>query len=448
MEAYSGILINLVIITLLLLTNAFFVASEFALVSVRQTKILQLSNEGNLDAKLALKAIHDIDRYVAAVQLGITISSIGIGWVGESTLARIIEPIFDFLPSGIQAFATHTLAVGIAFAIITLLHVVVGELMPKSIALQYPEKTALWVAKPMYVITKLFAPFIYILNGLGNYLLKLMRIEPARGHHLVHSTEELNMLIDASFKGGVLNETEAEMLQNVFKFSDLIAKQVMIPRPDMVCIPLDIEENELKKLILENQYTRYPVYDTDLDHIVGILHVKDLYPLIVENNPIDISKLQREPLLVPETMTMDNLAIEFKKQKGQMAIVVDEFGGTSGLITLEDVLEEIFGEVQDEFDEEEADIKQIAENTYEMLAKVRVDELGEFFGIEIDEEDIETIGGLVVKRLGRLAEEEDMVEDDYFKYQVLEIDGARIVKLRVERIFKEADEQVGEGVEI
>lgn len=448
MEAYSGIIFNLIIITLLLFTNAFFVASEFALVSARQTKILQLSNEGNVDAKLVLKAIHDIDKYVAAVQLGITISSIGIGWVGESTLARIIEPVFEFLPAGIQAFATHTLAIGIAFAIITVLHVVAGELMPKSIALQYPEETALWVAKPMFVITKLFAPFIYVLNGLGNSLLRLMRIEPARGHHLVHSTEELNMLIDASFKGGVLNETEAEMLQNVFKFSDLIAKQVMIPRPDMVCLPLDIDENDLKDLILENQYTRYPVYDTDLDHIVGVLHVKDLYPLIVDNKKIDISKLLRELLLVPETMTMDNLAIEFKKQKGQMAIVVDEFGGTSGLITLEDVLEEIFGEVQDEFDEEEADIKQIGENCYEMLAKVRVDELGEFFNIKMDEEDIETIGGLVIKKLGRLAEEGDEVEDEFFKYYVMDVDGARIVKLRVERILKEQKEETEESAEI
>lgn len=448
MEAYSGIIFNLIIITLLLFTNAFFVASEFALVSARQTKILQLSNEGNIDAKLVLKAIHDIDKYVAAVQLGITISSIGIGWVGESTLARIIEPIFEFLPIGIQAFATHTLAIGIAFAIITILHVVAGELMPKSVALQYPEETALWVAKPMFVITKLFAPFIYVLNGLGNYLLKLLRIQPARGHHLVHSTEELNMLIDASFKGGVLNETEAEMLQNVFKFSDLIAKQVMIPRPDMVCIPSGINEEDLKELILENQYTRYPVYDTDLDHIVGVLHVKDLYPLITGNKKIDILNLLREPLLVPETMTMDNLAIEFKKQKGQMAIVIDEFGGTSGLITLEDVLEEIFGEVQDEFDEEETDIKQIGENCFEMLAKVRVDELGEFFDIKMDEEDIETIGGLVIKKLGRLAEEGDEVEDEFFKYYVLEVDGARIVKLRVERIIKEETEETEENSEI
>lgn len=432
-----SLILNLFIITFLLLLNAFFVAAEFALVGVRKTRILQLSNEGNFDAKLALDAIKNIDRYIAAVQLGITISSLGIGWVGESTIARLIHPLFSFLPDSFESLTTHTVAITVAFALITVLHVVIGELMPKSIALQFPEGTTLFVAKPMYVVTRLFAPMIFLLNGLGNILLRMCRIEPASGHHLVHSTEELNMLIDASYKGGVLNEKETEMLQNVFKFSDLTAEQIMIPRPDMVCIPLDISQENLSKILIENQYTRYPVYGSDLDHIVGFLHIKDIYPIIAEHKKIELSSILREAFFIPETMTIDNLAVEFQKRSFQMAIVVDEFGGTSGLVTLEDVLEEIFGEVQDEFDEEEKDVKQTGENVYEICGKMRTDEFNEYFNVSLDDdEDVKTIGGYFVKKLGRIAKENDEISDEFFTYRVVKTDSARVLKLRIERLIK------------
>lgn len=432
-----SLILNLFIITSLLLLNAFFVAAEFALVGVRKTRILQLSNEGNFDAKLALDAVKNIDRYIAAVQLGITISSLGIGWVGESTIARLIHPLFSFLPDSFESLTTHTVAITVAFALITVLHVVIGELMPKSIALQFPEGTTLFVAKPMYVVTRLFAPMIFLLNGLGNILLRMCRIEPASGHHMVHSTEELNMLIDASYKGGVLNEKETEMLQNVFKFSDLTAEQIMIPRPDMVCIPLDISQENLSKILIENQYTRYPVYGSDLDHIVGFLHIKDIYPIIAEHKKIELSSILREAFFIPETMTIDNLAVEFQKRSFQMAIVVDEFGGTSGLVTLEDVLEEIFGEVQDEFDEEEKDVKQTGENVYEICGKMRTDEFNEYFNVSLDDdEDVKTIGGYFVKKLGRIAKENDEISDEFFTYRVVKTDSARVLKLRIERLIK------------
>lgn len=432
-----SLILNLFIITFLLLLNGFFVAAEFALVGVRKTRIVQLSNEGNFDAKLALDAVKNIDRYIAAVQLGITISSLGIGWVGESTIARLIHPLFGFLPDSFESFTTHTVAITIAFALITVLHVVIGELMPKSIALQFPEGTTLFVAKPMYVVTRLFAPMIFLLNGLGNILLRMCRIEPASGHHMVHSTEELNMLIDASYKGGVLNEKETEMLQNVFKFSDLTAEQIMIPRPDMVCIPLDISQENLSKIIIENQYTRYPVYGCDLDHIVGFLHIKDIYPIIAEHKKIELSSILREAFFIPETMTIDNLAVEFQKRRFQMAIVVDEFGGTSGLVTLEDVLEEIFGEVQDEFDEEEKDVKQTGDNVYEICGKMRTDEFNEYFNVSLDDdEDVKTIGGYFVKKLGRIAAENDEVSDEFFTYRVVKTDSTRVLKLRIERRIK------------
>ncbi|MDR1167354.1 MAG: hemolysin family protein [Heliobacteriaceae bacterium] len=433
----GNILFNLFVIAFLLFSNGFFVASEFAMVKVRKTRIEQLIKEGNNSARIALDAVKDLDKFIAAVQLGVTISSIGLGWVGESTLARMIEPVFLWAPGVSRTIAVHTAAVSIAFGLITVMHVVIGELIPKSLALEFTEKTALAVARPMQLIIWVFNPFIKLLNGLGNSILKLFNISHAHRSSLVHSSEELNMLVNDSYNEGVLNETEKEMLQNVFKFSDLTAKQVMIPRTDMVCIPKDMALEELNRLAEESQYTRYPVYDGDIDHITGLIHVKDLYSLLLKNETCEIEKIQRDIMLVPETITMDNLVIEFKKNKAQMAIVIDEFGGTSGLITLEDVLEEIFGEVQDEFDEEEEfDIREVSPNTYTANSMMRIDEFAEFFGLdeeEIDDEDIDTIGGLVVKILGRLAQVGDTATYKSFYFVVKEIDGARITRLEIVR---------------
>lgn len=436
MDSTVGTIFNLFLIGFLLLSNAFFVASEFSMVKVRKTRMEELSKNGNSTADVALEQIDDLDKFVAAVQLGVTISSLGLGWVGEATLAHLIEPIFAFLPQLAQGVAVHTISVSVAFALMTFMHVAIGELVPKSIALQYTESTALFVARPMSFITTIFHPFIWLLNGFGNLLLKMMRI-PHPKSSLAHSTEELDMLVDASFKEGVLNETEKEMLHNAFKFSDLTAKEVMIPRTDMICIPSDITRDELNKLTCENQYTRYPVYDEDLDHIKGFIHVKDLYSTSLKSQEFNLEKLLRPILFVPETITMDNIVREFKKCQGQIAIVVDEYGGTSGIITLEDVFEEIFGEVQDEFDEvEELDIKEIGENTYEANAILRLDEMAEFFGIdeeEFEEEDVDTLGGVVLKLLGRMAKLDDSVEWKDMTIQVKEVDGVRITKLLVVR---------------
>ena len=439
---------NLFLIAFLLFSNGFFVASEFAMVKVRKTRIEQLVNEGNFNAKLAMEALKDLDKFIAAVQLGVTISSIGLGWVGEGTLARIIEPMFVFLSGIGKTVATHTVSASIAFALITFFHVVIGELIPKSIALEYTEKTALIVARPMHFLTILFNPFIWLLNGFGNLVLKIMNIPHSHKGSLVHSTEELDMLVNASYDGGELNETEKDMLHNVFKFSDLTAKQVMIPRTDMVCIPIDTPLEELNKLASESQYTRYPVYEEDIDHITGFVHVKDLFSLSIKDEICPVAKIQRNILLVPETMTMDKLVLEFKKCKGQIAVVVDEFGGTSGLLTLEDVIEEIFGDVQDEFDEEEEaqeDILEIEPNRYIANAIMRLDEFAEFFNLnenEIDDEDIDTIGGLVVKLLGRLAQVDDTVELDNITFIVKEVDGARITKLEIIKTEKTEEENI------
>ncbi len=441
MDTDLRLFFDLSVIALLLFANGFFVASEFAIVKIRKTRIIQLSNEGSKSAKCVLDSIEHMDNALAAIQLGITIASIGLGWVGEGTIVKIIDPIFKSLPSSVQHIATHSLAVTISFALVTLLHVVVGELMPKSIAIQDPEKTSLIIAKPMYAIRRIFMPFTWVLNGFGNLFLKLIKVEPANDSR-AHSVEEIDMIIDASHKEGILNDTEKDILQNVFKFSDTMAKQVMVPRPDVVAIDINSTPDEIKTLILENQYTRYPVYEDELDHIIGVLHIKDMYPLICANKIIEIKNILREPMLVPETMTIDNLVLEFKSKKTQIAFVMDEFGSVSGIATLEDVLEEIFGEVQDEFDEEEeAEIKQLSEDEFIANAMMRIDEFNEFFDTKIEDEDIETIGGLVVKHLGKIAEQEDVVDIENFTFKVIEIDGARIVKIKIKRNPKEVVEE-------
>ena len=427
------ILLNLFLILFLLLANGFFVASEFALVSVRQTRINQLANEGNNTAKMTSNALKELDKYIAATQLGITIASIGLGWVGEATLARLIHPLFDFLPYVSNTIATHTVAVALAFVLITFMHVVIGELMPKSIALQYPEKTTLFITRPLVFVAKIFTPFIFLLNGFGNWLLKLLKIPPASQLHSVHTEEELDMIIDASYKGGVLNETENFLLKNTLKFTDLTAKQIMVPRCDVVSIPVDIDIENLKKIILENQYTRYPVYDGNIDNITGILHVKDLYSCKMRNEDINIGDILRKPLFVTETMTTDVLLQNFKNNKTEIAIVIDEFGGMSGIISLEDVLEEIFGEVQDEFDAEEKDIRKVGEDKYIVNGLLRVNEFFEYFGIQQQEDDVETICGLVQKLLGRLAKINDEVMIEGFRLKVVELKGRRIKKLLVEK---------------
>ena len=429
---------KLILIILLILANSFFVASEFSMVRVRKTRLEQLILEGNATAKIALKLAENINDMLAAAQLGITLASVALGWVGAKTLDTILTPIIrDILPFESAAFCT-ILTFAISFITVTFFEVLIGEQLPKCISLQNTEKVALFVARPMQFVMKLFKPFVWFLSTCSTAILNALNINTS-SNDIVHTTEELDMLVDASYNEGELNKTEAEMLHNMFNFSDLTAKQVMTPRTDMMCIEAIKSIDEIKKFTAENQYTRYPVYEETIDKILGFVHVKDLYTKLLENTNIELKDIIRPILLVPETMTLDNLVIEFRKRKSQIGIVVDEFGGTSGLITLEDVIEEIVGEVQDEFDEEEEiDIREVAPNTYVANAMMRIDEIAEFFGIEenqFDYEDVDTIGGLVVKILGRIAQVGDTVEiaDKGLKFDVQKVDGARITRLVIQK---------------
>lgn len=430
----STIIINWIIVFLLLLVNAFFVAAEFAIVRARKTKIEQLTKEGNVDAKIALKALEDVNFFIAAVQVGVTIASIGIGWFGSPTVEKMLAPVLVNIPAGHTYIAQAVTAI-IAFMFITFLHVLIGEQVPKCIALQFPEKITIYVAKPMDAFMTISKPFVWLLNKSCNGILNLFRIPINPSLKTVHTIDDLDMLVETSYDEGVLNETEKDIFHNVFQFSDLTAHEVMTPRTDMICVPIDMSLEELNQLAAENQYTRYPVYEGDIDHITGFIHVKDLFQLSLNNEVCPIDKIQRKIELVPETITLDKLVIMFKKTRSQMAVVVDEFGGTSGIITLEDVLEEIFGDVQDEFDvDEEIDIKEIQHDTYEVNGSMRLDELAKFFDIPVEDlevEDVDTVAGLVVKELERIANIGDEVSYGDFEFLVKEVDGARITKIQL-----------------
>lgn len=432
----TDIFVNIFVIIFLLFVNGFFVSAEFALVKIRKTRLEQLVNEGNRQAETALRLIANMNKMLAAAQLGVTIASIALGWVAESTIVQLIQPIVKFIPFISSHYAAHAIAVPVSFVLVTYFHVLMGEQLPKCISLKHTDSIALAISTPMEMFMAVMRPFVWMLQVSGDYLLKVFHADSA-DTSLVHSTEELDMLVDASYNEGVLNETEAEMLHNMFKFSDLMAKQVMIPRTDMICVPEDISYDDLNKLALENGYTRYPVYEKDnIDKIIGFVHVKDLYSIALTKEEYSMKTLLRPLILIPETMTLDNLMKEFKKLHIQMAVVVDEFGGTAGLITLEDVLEEIIGEVQDEFDEEEVvNIEEISDNTYFANGMMRVDELVEYFGMHDEElkeeDDVDTIAGLVVKLLGRIAEVGDSVSYKCLSFTVKEVDGARITQLEI-----------------
>ena len=434
----QSIYFNLFIVILLIFTNSFFVTSEFAMVRARKTRLEQLACEGSSGAKLALEITENINEMLAAAQLGVTFASIGLGWIGAKTIAGILHSILAVLLPIFNETSYLWVSVPLAFILITYFEVLLGEQIPKCIAIRKAEKIAPVIAYPMWVVMVIFRPLVWLLARCSDTIIEFFKLNQEE-NQLVHITEELDMLVDASYNEGELNETEAEMLHNMFNFSDLTAKQVMTPRTDMMCIETVMPIDEIKKFTAENQYTRYPVFEENIDKILGFVHVKDLYTTFLENKDVQLSDIIRPIMLIPETMTLDNLVIEFRKRKSQIGIVVDEFGGTSGLVTLEDVIEEIVGEVQDEFDEdEEIDIREVAPNTYVANAMMRIDEIAEFFNIEenqFDFEDIETIGGLFVKLLGKIAQVGDSVEieEQGLKFTVQKVDGARITRLVIQK---------------
>lgn len=434
----SSILLGLLKITavvLLVLANAFFVAAEFSLVSVRSTRITELVAQGNQAAKSVQRALQNPDRVIAATQLGITLASLGLGWIGEPALAGFIRPIVEFFPVRFQEGVSHSVSAGIAFALITFLHVVVGELAPKSIALQNPEKTSLAIAQPTLWTEVIFKPAIWALNGTGNFLLRLVGVKPASGHGLVHSVEELKMLVTASAQEGVVEAEEREMLHAIFDFGDLLVRQVMVPRTEIIAVEADARLPELISMVNNSNYTKFPVFDDNLDQILGIVHVKDMVQAMRESDwqTRPVRSLLREAIFVPETISVSTLLSQFRANRQHIAIVLDEFGGTAGLVTLEDLLEEIVGEVSGPFDRVSPDFQTLPDGSILIDGMTLIEDVNEQLGLDLHDPHYDTIAGYMLGKLGRIPKVKDTIEDDRVVMQVEAMDGLRIARLLLTR---------------
>jgi CBS domain containing-hemolysin-like protein len=423
--------LKLLAVVLLVLANAFFVAAEFSLVSVRRTRIAELVAQGEPAANWVQRAIENPDRVIAATQLGITLASLGLGWIGEPALAHLLSPIVGLFPAAYQSGISHSLSAGIAFAIITFLHVVVGELAPKSIALQNPERTSMFVARPTVLSEWVFKPAIWLLNGSGNLLLRLVGVKPASGHELVHSVEELKMLVDQSAEGGVMMVEESEMLHAIFDLGDLVVRQVMIPRTEMIAVEADTPLEEIIALVTQSTYTKFPVYDDSLDQILGIVHVKDLLRALQSPDckGCTARSLMREPVFVPATISVRALLGQFRTNRQHIAIVLDEYGGTAGLVTLEDLLEEIVGEVSDPFDRITPEIQALPDGSALIDGLTLIEEVNQHLNLDLQDPNYDTIAGYVLGKLGRIPRVGDVVEGGGVRLKVESMDGMRIARL-------------------
>ena len=429
-------LIGLVAVVFLVLLNGFFVAAEFSLVSVRKTRIAELVDQGNANAETVQKALENPDQVIAATQLGITLASLSLGWIGEPALSHLIEPIIELFPLDLRPGLSHSLTAGLAFAVITFLHVVVGELAPKSIALQNPDKTSLVVARPTLWSERLFKPFIWALNGTGNALLRLVGMEPASGHQLVHSVEELKMLVTESAEGGAVARQESELLHAIFDFGDLLVRQVMIPRTEIIAVEAEMPLAEIIPLITESTYTKFPVYDDNLDNILGIFHVKDLMRTMQEADwqKSSVRSLVREAMYVPETLPISALLRRFRDDHQHIAIILDEFGGTGGLVTLEDLLEEIVGEVSDPFDKFTPEIVTLADGSFLIDGLALIEDVNKSLDLDLNDPAYDTIAGYTLGKMGRIPKVNDSVEFGKVLIQVEAMDGMRIERLKLTRL--------------
>ena len=415
----------------LILLNAYFVAAEYGLVTPRRTRIQELAQKGDRRARAVLRIVADPPRFIAAMQLGVTATSLAIGAIGEQVLARVFDPIF-----------ASVISFTLAFLIITFLHVVVGELVPKGVALEYSERVALAVSTPVRGFFVVFKPVIWVLQGSSEVILRALGLQPPGGEVDAYSEAELKMLLSRSTEEGELEQQEQEMLYKVFDFADKEVSAVMVPRPEVVALSIDLPPEEALAAVIESPYTRYPVYRETLDKVVGILHVRDLFSALVDRGiaGVQLEHLLRPAYIVPETKDLAALLAEFRKANQHMAIVVDEYGDLEGIVTLEDLLEEIVGEIEDEFDLPDESIEHLDNGCLRIHGTFPIDDFNEQFHRSLPIEDYHTIGGFVFGMLGRAPEPGDEVKADGTRFKVLEVEGSRIERLEVELLPQEPGE--------
>jgi CBS domain containing-hemolysin-like protein len=424
--------INLFVALVLVGLNGFFVAAEFALVRVRESRIVQLEQEGSARAAVVRETLRDLDSYLSVCQVGITVASLALGWVGEPAVSHLISPLFE--AAGItNERIVSIIAVVLGFSAITYAHLVFGEQAPKYFSIQRAENVSLWISRPLNVFKLFFNPVVWVVNASTNFVLRPWGIRLGEEME-AHSEEELRIMISSSTASGVLDPEERDYLNNVFDFGDRVAREVMVPRPDIEAIASDGPLPELVDAAVYGRYTRYPVYEEDLDHVLGAVHVKDLFRAARANaEDFDIRTVIRECLVVPENKRIEDILKEFQTRKLQMAIVIDEWGSVEGLITIEDIVEEIVGEIQDEFDEGEAAIEQISDDLFAVDGRIPITDINDRFDLDLPHEDFDTIGGYILGSLGRPPETGDTVEAEGATMQVKSVDGPRVSMLTLQR---------------
>ena len=423
---------NLVIIAILIALTAFFVTSEFAIVKIRSSRIDQLIEEGNSKAVSAKKVISNLDEYLSACQLGITITALGLGWIGESTIEHMLSPLF--LTLNIPESATQIFSVGIAFATITFLHVVVGELAPKTLAIQKAELITLVMSRPLILFYKIMYPFIWVLNGSARIVSGIFGLKPVSENEIAHTEEELRIILSESYKSGEINQSEFKYVNKIFEFDNRIAKEIMVPRTEMVSLSKDDSLETFLQVLREEKFTRYPVIDGDKDHIIGLINIKEIMTDLIGNENLSSQTLEsytRPIIRVIETIPIHDLLVRMQKDRVHMAVLMDEYGGTSGLVTVEDILEEIVGEIRDEFDMDEiSEIRKLKENHYIIDSKVLVSEINDLLGVEIDDEDVDTIGGWILTE-NYEAKEGDIILHDSYTFKILDMEEHHIKYIEV-----------------
>lgn len=414
-------------------------ATEFAIVKVRSSRIDQLILEGRKGAVSAKKVVTHLDEYLSACQLGITITALGLGWIGEPTVEELLFPVFERYH--LSESLSHILSFGIAFALVTFLHVVIGELAPKTVAIQKAETVTLLFSVPIIWFYKLMYPFIWFLNGSARVLVGLFGMKPASEHEVVHSEEELRILLSESYKKGEINKSELKYVNNIFEFDERIAKEIMVPRTEMVTFSVQDSLKEIMDIIKTEHYTRYPIIDGDKDNIVGFINVKEFLTANLQEqisqNGFQIENFINPIIHVIETIPISELLIKMQKERTHIAILVDEYGGTSGLVTIEDIIEEIVGEIRDEFDADEIpDIRQLNDDHYIISSKLLLEDVNNLLGIHLVHDDIDTIGGWFLS-YNINAELGSETEFENYLFKVHEIEGHHITYLEVKKIERE-----------
>jgi len=429
--------------------NAFFVVAEFSLVKIRRTRLEELAFQGNGRARLALQIVSNFDTYLGATQLGVTLASLGLGWLGEPAVAALIAPlVFKYFPDAV--WLVHTVSVAVGFTIITFLNIVLGELVPKALAIQRTEQLALFCAWPLFVFHKLGYPVIVLFNKAARAIMALIGIKPASEAEVAHSEEELRMIVNASHRGGVLDQMESELIDNVFDFADRLAREVMVPRQDMVCLFTDDPFEENMRVVRETGHTRYPLCVEDKDHVIGMVHIRDLLDMdICGTGEKDLRSIMREILVVPEGMSVARLLQAMRRKRTHLAVVADEYGGTAGLVALEDVLEEIVGDIQDEHDAEEvAEIQRLEGGNFEFDGRVLLDDVAELLNIRLEEHEEDTLGGYIFGLLGRRPEVGDELNIGDYRFSVLQVNGFRVVRVKAVPLAPQAEDRTEEGANL